>query len=229
MTNDFKGKTIQFPSKDGLIITADLYLIGDSDAPFIILYHQAGYSRGEYRPIAPKLNDLGFNCISIDQCSGNEVNDVINQTHLDAENKNLPSDYLDALPDMEAAFDYVKTSLKAKEIIIWGSSYSASLAFYMGSVHPDIKGILVFSPGEYFELDEKKISDFAAKVECPVFITSSKSEGIQWQGIFEALKGEKYFYLPQDEGYHGSQALWPVHAGNEMCWKEVERFLSRMK
>lgn len=228
MNTEFKGKTITFPSKDGITITADLYFISE-EAPFIILYHQAGFSRGEYRPIAPKLNELGFNCISIDQRSGNEVNGIINQTYLEAEKQNLSTTYVDALPDIEAAFDYVKNTLKAKEIIIWGSSYSASLAFYMGSKHKDIKGILTFSPGEYFELEGKQIRDFAAEVECPVFITSSKAEGVKWQGILEALKGEKYFYLPQDEGFHGSRALWSINQGHENCWKEVEQFLNKVK
>ena len=41
----FQGETITFKSDDGLTITADLYLEHETKAPFIILYHQAGYSR----------------------------------------------------------------------------------------------------------------------------------------------------------------------------------------
>ena len=70
---DFKGKTIEFPSMDNLQITADVYLTENKDAPFILLFHQAGWSRGAYREIGPQLNALGFNCMSIDQRSGNIV------------------------------------------------------------------------------------------------------------------------------------------------------------
>ncbi len=45
----FEGKTISFKSNDGVQVTADLYMAHKSDAPFIILFHKASYSRGEYR------------------------------------------------------------------------------------------------------------------------------------------------------------------------------------
>src|SRR5262245_54570689 len=64
---------ITFPSKDGLPVTADLYHVNDS-LPVILLCHQARFSRGEYREAAVKLNKFGFNCLAIDQRSGQEVN-----------------------------------------------------------------------------------------------------------------------------------------------------------
>jgi hypothetical protein len=53
---------ITFPSGDGVTCTADLYRVHpDPATPFIVLFHQAGYSRGEYREIAPRLNpDFAF-------------------------------------------------------------------------------------------------------------------------------------------------------------------------
>ncbi len=63
--------TIHLKSADGLLITADSYLPHDTNtAPLIVLFHQAGSSRGEYSEIAPRLNELGFNCIAVDQRSG---------------------------------------------------------------------------------------------------------------------------------------------------------------
>jgi len=68
---------VEFASLDGLKVTADVYASSnDPSKPFIILCHQARWSRGEYREIAPKLNKLGFNCMAIDQRSGDSVNDV---------------------------------------------------------------------------------------------------------------------------------------------------------
>ena len=44
-----KGKeTITFKAEDGLEITADVYIQYELTKPFIILFHQAGWSRGEY-------------------------------------------------------------------------------------------------------------------------------------------------------------------------------------
>ena len=51
-----RSETISFNSEDGLKVFAELYMIHPKSAPMIILFHQAGWSRGEYQEIAPKLN-----------------------------------------------------------------------------------------------------------------------------------------------------------------------------
>jgi hypothetical protein len=77
----FSQKKITFKASDGLQITADLYILNPSENSFIILFHQARWSRGEYLEIAPKLNKLGFNCMAVDQQSGGEINNIVNETH----------------------------------------------------------------------------------------------------------------------------------------------------
>lgn len=230
MKVDFKGKTINFTATDGLAVTADLYMTDDENAPLIILYHQAGFSRGEYRAIAPRLNALGFNCLALDQRSGGEVNGVKNETHREAAGQDKGTKYVDAVPDIEGGYLYAKNELNAKNIIVWGSSYSAALVFYLAGKYPGaIHGILAFSPGEYFKINGKTIAFYASKVSCPVFVTSSKREYKQWKGIYEAVPADRYFFLPKATGYHGSRALWPVHKGNDEYWKAVNDFLQRLK
>ena len=205
-------------------------MTSQDDAPFIILYHQAGYSRGEYRQIAPKLNKLGFNCMAIDQRSGKEVNGVINQTNIEAEKLNKPTQYIDAIPDLEAAYLYVKYKLKPNKIIIWGSSYSAAIMFYLGSAHYNgVNGILAFSPGEYFKINGKEIKSYSSKVKCPVFITSAKNEYDQWKGIYNPIKSTKSSFLPKNIGKHGSKALWSDNNGHEEYWNAVTNFLMKLK
>jgi len=229
-TQHFEGKQIEFKSVDGLLITADIYEIEDKNAPLIILFHQAGFSRGEYREIAPKLNKLGFRCLAIDQRSGEGVNGVVNETNKRALEENKATEYIHALPDLEAAVSYSKSELKANKIIIWGSSYSAALVMYLGAKYKnDIAGILAFSPGEYFKIGNQTFSSYASGITRPVFISSSKKEQSSWQAIYDAIPGEKYFYLPESEGFHGSRALWKSKEGNEACWKAVTEFLVRIK
>ncbi|RLD20113.1 MAG: hypothetical protein DRI71_10755, partial [Bacteroidetes bacterium] len=97
---------ITFPSTDGLELTADLYITNDKTAPFIVLFHQARWSRGEYLEIALKLNMLGYNCMAVDLRSGGEVNGVNNESFTAAKKAMKATQYIDAYQDIDAAMKY---------------------------------------------------------------------------------------------------------------------------
>ena len=225
-------ETITFSSNDSITITADIYKAHPDDAPFILLFHQAGWSRGEYKETAPKLNRLGFNCMAVDQRSGGEVNEVINQTKLEADKAGKKTTYIDALADLEAALKYAKTKFPKSKIILWGSSYSAALVIKIAGDHVDlIDGVLAFSPGEYFK-DLGGGADYITKsaknVKCPLFVTSAKNEKSYWEDIFNAVPSKsKYSFLPKTEGSHGSRALWSKFKDHKVYWNEVEGFLKK--
>ena len=223
-------ETITFPSQDGLLITADLYQPHPETSPFLLLFHRAGWSRGEYREIAPKLNELGFNCLAIDQRSGNSVKNITNETAEQAEKKGLPTTYLDALQDMEAAFIHTRKNLAQGKLLLWGSSYSASLALVLANNHStEVNGILAFAPGEYFVKlgkGETYVAEHVDMIQCPVFITSSQPEKERWWPIFQAIPSrQKEFFLPETFGIHGSQALWQSTSEHKEYWEAVKSFL----
>ena len=93
-------ETISFKSKDGVEIAADLYMTHPDTVPFIVLFHQAGSSRGEYLDIAPQLNQLGFNCLAVDLRSGKESNGIVNLTNEHARSAMKETSYLDAFQEM---------------------------------------------------------------------------------------------------------------------------------
>ena len=223
-------KTITIKSKDGLPITADIYKVENSSKPTILLFHQAGYSRGEYVEIAPKLNELGYSCIAIDQRSGKEVNGVVNETNLAAKKENKKTEFVDAIDDLRATIDYALGEFGSKEVILWGSSYSSSLVLILGNEYTkNVSAMLSFAPGEYFTYQDKKIEDFASGLNTPVFITSAKNEYKNWKSIFDKIPAEsKTKFLPTDKGYHGSKALWEKNDGNEAYWENVLAFLNKI-
>lgn len=228
---EFKGKTVSLISADGLKIKADVYEIEDKKAPVILLFHQARFSRGEYRETAPLLNDLGFNCIAIDQRSGKSVNGVTNETFIDASSKGFSTKYPDAFPDLKVSLKFVMRKYPSNKIIVWGSSYSASLVFILAQKYLDkISAVIAFSPGEYFKFKGKEIKEYAQKVKCPVFITSAKKEHRNWKGIYESIpEGKKSFFLPESKGVHGSRALWKSNESNKSYWKALKEFLFKLK
>ena len=66
-------KKVTFTAEDGLEITADLY-VEKEEYPYILLFHQAESSRGEYNETAIKLAKLRYNCLAVDLRSGNNSN-----------------------------------------------------------------------------------------------------------------------------------------------------------
>ncbi len=224
---------ITFASLDGLKITADLYAPHkDKSTPFILLCHQAGWSRGEYREIAPRLNALGFNCLAIDQRSGKEVNGVTNETAHRANEKSKPTDFVSAEQDIIAALKYVKARHAKGKLILWGSSYSAALALRIAGEHPElIDGVLAFAPGEYFVRFGKPnnwITKSASKIRCPVFVTSARQEVPRWQSIFNAIASKKKTrFVPKTAGNHGSRALWKRFGDSSDYWNAVKPFLAQ--
>ena len=230
----FAQQKIHFQAKDGLKVTADLYMKHQQLASFIILFHQAGWSRGEYAEIALKLNEMGFNCLAVDQRSGGTVNGVTNETKIEAQKSAKGTTYIDAITDMEAAIAYVKNKYTPKKMIIWGSSYSSALALKLAGDQPDqVDAVLAFAPGEYFTRLGKPadfIKQSAQHIKQPAFITSAKNEKQNWWTIYQAIPSEaKAYYLPETTGNHGSRALWDKFSDSEGYWNAVTPFLMKLK
>lgn len=221
----FAQSTIEYPSKDGLQITADLYEAPSTDT-FILLFHQAGWSRGEYKETAPKLNAMGYSCLAIDQRSGGEINGVKNKTNERAIKAGKKTEFIDAFQDIEATVTFVKKTYQPKKIIIWGSSYSSSLVLKYAGDYPDsVDAVLSFSPGEYFGKDDF-IKKSAAQITVPSFITSAKNEEKNWSAINKAITTKtKVSYLPTTAGNHGSRALWSKFDDHDGYWTAVTSFL----
>ena len=211
MTN--AQKKLNFPSLDGLLITADLYEVS-AEAEMIVLCHQAGWSRGEYLETAKWLNDMGYNCLAIDQRSGKGVNEVENETAALAKSKKLKQSYLDAEQDICAAVQFA-AERSGKDVILVGSSYSASLVLKVAAEHDGIKAVAAFSPGEYFGA-QMSLAEKIGSLSLPTFITCSPDEVKDTQALAEKVEGtEVTFFAPENAGEHGSRALWTSKNGHE--------------
>ena len=222
----FSQETVTYASTDDLQITADVYKAESDSDTFIILFHQAGYSRGEYTEIAPKLNSLGYHAMAVDQRSGNAVNGVKNQTKIEAKKAGKKTKYINAFPDVKASVDYVKNTYNPEKIIIWGSSYSSSLVLKYAGDFPDaVDAVLSFSPGEYFG-SKGLIAESAKDIKIPSFITSSRGEKKSWSKINESISsGKNTTFVPNGSGNHGSKALWTSKSDHKEYWEAVTAFL----
>jgi len=194
----------------------------------MILLHQAGYSKGEYKETAPRLTNLGYNCLAVDLRSGDQVNFVQNETAKEAKKRKLSTDYLDAKKDIEAAINYAFNKSK-KPVILVGSSYSASLALLMSKGNEKVKAVVAFSPGEYFGTNFKVQSQLKG-YDKPVFIASTQRE---YPYVTELAKNIpdnlKTIFKPQEgQGEHGSKCLWASSANNKEYWLAILMFFNKI-
>lgn len=220
---------ISFLSMDSAVtITADLYFV-KKDAPFILLCHQAGWSKGEYLETAPLLNELGYNCMAINQRSGDSINNVINTTAREAREKKLPVGYLNAENDIITAVNYLYKGYGQKIILI-GSSYSSSLVLKIAAANPNVKAVAAFSPGEYFKVDKDLLKKSIKGLNKPTFITCSKEEIKETEIIAKAVDQKSLtFFKPTCAGEHGSRALWKEKPCHDAYWKALVGFLKTIK
>jgi dienelactone hydrolase len=220
---------VSFAANDSVQVFADYYSTGKQENPLILLFHQAGSNRGEYATIGPMLATLGFNALAIDQRSGGNAWERSNDT---IKRLGKSTGYDEALPDLEAALQWAKSSGETGPIILWGSSYSAALVFLLAASHPrEVNAILAFSPGEYLR-GPSTVRKAAAQVSIPIFVTSAKDpkEIAVAKSIFDASPSvEKIRFVPQIAGVHGSSTLREDQNpdGTEENWVAVKQFLAK--
>lgn len=229
--NPIKNKyvTVEFMALDSLPVTANIYEIS-KDSPVIVLCHQARFNKFEYAGIAEELNKLGFNCIAIDQRSGGPIGDQVNETTIRAKQLGKDIDYIDAEPDIIAAVEYAVNKYNSP-IVLWGSSYSSTLALYIAAENSNVKAVVSFSPGNYMAEYKGSLIDVLEGFNKPMFVTSSKKEAPYVEELFEKvqLANNQILFVPEGRGHHGSRALWKTQNGGEEYWNAIVSFLKNLK
>lgn len=227
--NKYLPSKVEFASLDGLKIRGNLYEV-DKSKSVILLMHQAGYNRIEYADIAPKLNEMGFNCLVIDLRSGGSFAGKSNETNSRAIEKDLQVEMIDAQQDITASIDYLNKRYKRK-IIVWGSSFSSSLALIESVENSAVKAIISFSPGDYFGDAVPSLTEVFPRIDKPYFITSSKQEAETLSSLLgnSKLNENQLQFIPQSDGFHGSRALWEGQEGADEYWAAITQFLNKVK
>jgi hypothetical protein len=221
-------ETVSFLSADSLKITADLYL-KDYNLPFILLFHEEGSSRGEFNEIAVRLLKLEYNCLAVDLRVGDKMNYVNNETARRAREAKISHNFIDAKVDIEASVRFIR-KFNQKPVILFGSSYSASLCLLEAAGNPNIHAVIAFSPGEYFR-PEVIVKNKMAEVMQPVFVSSTQ---LEYDFIVKMLENipyqNKYMYKPtKGKGEHGAKMLWKICDSSDECWLELLLFFKRIR
>jgi pimeloyl-ACP methyl ester carboxylesterase len=219
---------VTFSASDSLRITADLYF-NNYNYPFILLFHQNGYSRGEYAGIAEKLMNLDYNCLAVDLRSGGKVNYIKNETAARAQAGNMSCRLIDSRKDILAAIEYTK-KYNDIPVILFGSSYSASLCILVGKNNKRVNAVIAFSPGEYFE-PEISVKNALKDFNKPLFVSSSENEYSYILNMLDFAPDSILTIYRHKEGndYHGANVLWESNITSKECWLELLMFFRKIK
>lgn len=215
---------ITLRADDGVTVFGNYYPAPNAKA-LILLFHQANSNESEYATIAPRLVEAGYGAVAIDQRSGGDMFGGSNRT---ASELGQTTAYIDAKRDLAAALAWAKD--KKLPVILWGSSYSASLLFLVAAERDaGVAGLMAFSPGEYFD-GKDIVRRAAAKVTVPVFITSAgdSKEVAAARAILNAVASpRKTQFVPASGGAHGSSTLIAARnpRGAEENWRAALAFL----
>lgn len=218
---------VPFPTSDDLTIHALEYPNPEAKA-VVLLFHQAHSNKTEYAPIAPEFVKMGFVALAVDQRVGGTLFGAGNDT---IRVNGGGYFYDEAMPDVEAAILWAKTQHPNLPVWLVGSSYSAMLVLQAAAVHPEVQGVLSFSPAMGGN-KEPVLQKLAKLDKSAVFISSAKasSEVEAAKEVFEAIKSpNKIQVVPSLMGVHGASILRPERAeiGGTEVWEAVRKFISK--
>ena len=231
------AEPVTLTAADGVRVFGDVYRAAGAKPPVIVCFHQAESSAAEYAPIAPRLAAAGYTVLAIDQRSGGGHFGGTNRT---VAALGASAGYEAALPDLEAALAWAQREARGAPVIVWGSSYSASLVFLLAAAHPrDVSAVVAFSPAEYIE-PKGSVAKAAARVGVPVYVDQASAGTRDGDGdeighaaaIVRAVKGkDKQQTRLKAPSTHGASMLRADAnaTGAEAHWQPLLKFLSRFR
>lgn len=217
---------ITYSARDGVQITADLYSSKKGD-PYVLFFHQAESSRGEYAEIAPKIMKLGYNCLVVDLRYGGKEGYVPNLTAADAHAKGLEPLPYDAMLDIRASVQKA-WEFSHKPVILFGSSYSASLCLIIATGNNRISAVVACSPGEYF--DNLSVQDSIRKLDIPLLITASHKEAPYVKKLVSGISPSLItnFISAKGNDQHGARIFRKENQSSNEAWLALLLFFREL-
>jgi dienelactone hydrolase len=226
-------RTVEIVASDGMIVTADHYRAArGSRAPCILMLHQSGSSRGEFRSIAPRLVALGHPVLAMDVRWGqrDRWNDVVNETAERAgtaeardanDRRRIDAIREGSKKDIEAALQWMRDAGCSGPVLAWGSSIHANAVLRLVADRPqEIGGVVDFSPGEY-GADKTEMQRVAARIRRPALILWGRTEEELSRPIAEAIAPEFRRTFASRRGRHGTAILFE----DPKAWEAIRTYL----
>lgn len=220
---------VAFRAPDGLTLYGE-HLAPAQPRGAVLLLHEAGRNLHEFGGVRQRLAREGYASLALDGRFGGTYDGKPNRTvgELGARLGSRVLSEADTLRDLDVALAWLRRRHPGVPVFALGSSTGGALLFPFAARHPDLAGLLAFSPyrGDVFELD---VLAAARQVRVPVFVTSSNEpfEIAAARELARASGGVQY--VPPGFGLRGVVNLDPAKttevAVSEGYWAAVLRFL----
>jgi hypothetical protein len=117
----------------------------------------------------------------------------------------------------------------ARPVILFGSSWSASLCLIEAAANTQIRAVVALSPGEYFQ-PGILMSDVVGKISQPVFICGTRAEFSYLQKMVEKRPPEKVtlFQPETGKGIRGTAALAGKDITKDEYWFALMLFFKKL-
>ncbi|MDO8516432.1 MAG: alpha/beta fold hydrolase [bacterium] len=202
---------ITLTTSDGLNIIGDFY-----EAPGVkaaLLLHAIPKTRRSWQPLTAPLREKGFKVLTIDFRGHGESSDGP-----DGYKRFLDSDHQKGILDIQAAIAFLKTKkVTERTLTIIGASIGANLAIEYAAIYPDIKQLVLLSPGLNYRGVEADlfISRLSPNARA-LFIASRDDDGVA------AMAQALYGLMPQ--GAEKQMITYEAAGhGTDMFQKEQEQ------
>ena len=111
------------------------------------------------------------------------------------------------------------------KLFVVGSSYSSSLAIFVGAENKEVHAVVSFSPGDYLP-PRGSIVEAAKKLDKPTLIVCPTREERQARQVYGPIKSSTKELYVQPGGVHGASTLYRSST-HEAAWARLVGFLEK--
>lgn len=150
-------EVVRFPGADGFELEARYVASSNADAPVALCLHQYRSDKTSWTPLLPALQGAGFTTLALDQRGHGGSTKKGSET---VKVEDVPREKFGELlrrgpEDVKAALAWLRAKGHAtKQVVLFGASYGCSVALLTHAAVPEVKALVLLSPGEeYFGVD----------------------------------------------------------------------------
>lgn len=226
------ARALEIPSQ-GISLRALVWQNFNTPRAVILLMHEEGASRGEFLSIGPWLALQGYTAVAIDLRYGQTSRGLKNETALRSRQLGLSWDLTTNKTDVINSLRFLHEHYPASSYILWGNSYSASLAISLAAEYPQLcSAIIALSPNRSGDLAlRQEMQENIQRLHQSILLSGAQSDLKDLQNLFLLIPASsKKLFVPQySRGNSGSSALWLQKTDSSEYRQAVLQFLDGLQ